>query len=127
MANRNGQGVGDIVGFGVFFEGQKPSYHERDLLLVGVAVSDDGFFDVRRRVFGPLDAGVGGGKEDGAEGFSDIHSGGDVFGEEKPLGGHRVGVVFFDELDDAVVDEFEPFGHGDARGFNQAVIDALDF
>ena len=71
-------------------------YHRDHLMLLCLAVADDGLLDLHRRVFADLDAVLKGGAKNDPARLSDGDTRGDVVGEEQLLDRHLLGSVFFD-------------------------------
>lgn len=122
MANRNREGIRNIVWLRFFFQSEKSFDHEANLLFVGISDSDNTLFDFRRRIFSPFDPGVCGGEENDSEAFCDIHAGGDILCKKESLGRHRIRFVLFDELGDSIANEFESVRHQYFRSFDEAVV-----
>ena len=66
VAGGDGDGVGDVGGVGRLVQAELGRHGELDLLLGGVAVAGDGFFDGGGRQVFEFEAGLGGGEEDDA-------------------------------------------------------------
>ena len=90
--------------------------HFLDLLLLGVAVAGEGFFDLVRSVFVDHETILAGDEEDDAAGLGDRDAGGDVLGEKEFLDAEAVGVVHVDDFVEGVVNVEETVWEGGVRG-----------
>lgn len=127
VAEGDGEGVGDVGGLGEFREVELAADGFLHLPFGGVAITGDGFFDLRGAVVDDRDTSLGGRKNDDAAG---------VAHEDGGRGAVVVRVEFFDRQDlgfergddvgDASVDFFHTVGEfsvrfaADDAGFDEA-------
>src|SRR6185437_9393087 len=77
--------------------------HELHLRLGGGAISDDGLFYLRRRVFHDRDAGLLAGEKNDAPGMAEYDGRANVVRVEHVFDGQRIRAMRADELADAVI------------------------
>jgi len=115
VADRNGERVGGVGGLRNFIEPEQARDHLLDLVLLGLAVADDGGLDGQRRVLGDFEAGGGGGEHGDAADLSELQGGLHVERVEDVFDGDPVGVVNGDQFFERAGNPREASGHGLAR------------
>ena len=111
VADRYGQRIGGVGGFGCLIEVQQSRHHLLDLMLFGSAVSDDGGFDREWRVFGDFQSGGGGGQHRDAAYLAELQCGLYVRGIENVFDGDAVGMMFDDQFMQTDTDARQTGGH----------------
>ncbi len=126
-ADREGEGVGCIFGFGWFGEAQEGLNHFLNLGFRGVAGAHDGELGAFGGVFVDGDGVAGSCEENHPFGHAELNGALDVFHHELGLDGDGVGLMASDEGFDAVKNNFISFGKGEfGRGADAAKVDWLD-
>lgn len=113
MSKGDGQGIGGIRRRS-FVESEKSPDHERDLMFIGCAFSNNRLFYFLGRVFEDLESESGRCDERGGAGCPHRDRGTMGLHVNDSLDGHFIGLPLFDEVSDPAADRLESTGLFDA-------------